>query len=294
MGSTGQNLNETHQVSTSPIAIVDCGVDWLTCTFGDTANHPRLEASIRRARRVEKAEGNIVHQWGFSGYKGERIAGLEWGYRHDGAIVRLSGFSAQRWWKRFGKLSTNCSRIDVQTTVVYDEHWTRTMRRHWREARHWSIERKHRPRAKAVTGLDGPETIYSGQRVSDIFLRCYHRGSKKGCEKALGHIRYETELKADRGKFALSSLLSCTNADSECGAMTWSNFTNRGYSLKWPVISHQPYSCHRSDSDSQRRLKWLRKQVRPTVEFLVASGLAAECIDALGLQVQLEPTVDQH
>jgi DNA relaxase NicK len=269
-------------LSLAPSIIVDCGVDYLTCTFDDTADHSRFENVVRAVRRTEIKDGNFVEGWGFSGYKGEKVSGLEWGYRHDGAIVRLSGFSAQRWYKKFGKLATNCSRIDLQTTVLYDEAWSKTVKRHWREARRWFNERKSRPRPKKIEGVDGPETIYSGQRVSDVFLRCYHRGSKKGHEKAVGHIRYEAELKAHRGKQTLARILSAPNVYHHTRSQVWTAFTDRGYSLAWPDVDHQHFVCDRIASDYERRLKWLRSQIRPTVEMMIELGRADECLEALG------------
>jgi DNA relaxase NicK len=245
-------------------------------------------------RRIEQHAGNLVRVWGGLGYKGEKVAGLEYGYRHDGAIVRLEGFTAKRWWKRFGAIATNCSRIDLQTTLIYGEHWSKTMKRHWRQSRRWYKERRQRPKPKAVQGIDGPETIYSGQRVSDVFLRCYHRGSKKGCEHAQGHIRYEAELKAHRGKATLAGLLSSSDATHDCASQVWTNFTNRGYSLMWPNVDQQHFVCDRIPADLERRLTWLRKQVRPTVEFMLQSGRMADCLDALGLATFLQSENDRH
>lgn len=266
----------------APIAIVDAGVDYLTCTFNDEADHTRLQARIHRTHREEQREGNKVSEWRLSGYQGQRVGGLEWGYRHDGAIVRLSGFSAQQYWRRFGKLASNCSRIDLQVTCIYEEEWAKTIARHWSQMKRHYAKRKGRPEPKVIRGPHGPETIYSGRRVSDVFLRLYHRGSRPGFAKCQGHVRYELELKGVLSRIALSELARSQSAEELQDALVRGHFANRGCCLEWSNKDMSRIRGPMKSSDVDRRLAWFRKAVRPSIQFIIEAGRGDEIADALG------------
>jgi len=267
----------------APIAFVDAGVDYITCSFNSEARHELLRLQLDRTRRVLKREGHPVSNWRWNSYVGEHCGELEWGERGDGALVRLSGFSAQRYWRRFGKLATNCSRLDLQVTCVYDEPWSKTTARHWREMRRWWKENPHRPKPMEMGGPIGIESVYSGQRVSDVFLRCYHRGSKKGCEAAMGHIRYEAELKNVRAGIALASLLEEKSIDNTCRDKCHTMFVARGCCLSWRGAQFSRIRAPTKRSEIARRLQWLRAGVRPSVQDLITLGYGAEVLEALGL-----------
>lgn len=267
----------------APIACVDSGIDYLTCTYNSEANLDLLAFLVHRSKRVEIREGNMVHAFGMSGYRGERVGGLEYGTRHDGCIVRLSGFSAQRWWKRFGKLATNCSRIDLQQTMVHDEPWTSTTERHWIEMLNWYTGAQRRPKPHMFHGPEGIETIYSGERVSDIYLRLYHRGSKKGCEAAIGHVRYETEIKAHKSWAMLRALLASSSPQDDIAAQVRVQFEARGCSLDWSQCPSARIRVSVKPSDIRRQLAWMQRSVRPAIERMIELGHRDECLAALGL-----------
>jgi len=221
-----------------PVAWVDRGVDYLTCTYGPKAKLTRLRHYIARCEALETAHGNIARNWGMSGYLGYHCGGLEYGWRGDGVIVRLSGPTAQEWWRRFGKLASNCSRIDVQETVIWDETIALTLARHWKEMRAWSKLRKKAPALKLISGELGPETIYSGKRSSDVYLRAYNRFAKTMDHRFRGHLRYEVEFKAERARFVLGELLRSKSADDVCTSHCLEMFRVRGCRLPQP--EHRP------------------------------------------------------
>lgn len=271
-----------------PIAFVDGGVDYLTCSYNEDAEHTRLSRAVRHVRDKLTDLGFQERKWGHSGYVGHQVGGLEWGTRHDGVLVRLSGVTAQSHWRQFGTLSTNCSRIDVQETVVFEEPWAEAMQAHWQQMlAHWE-ENPKRPQPKVICGPLGPETIYSGNRQSDTFLRCYHRGSRKGCEDSLGHIRYEVELKNGRARATLTHLLSSRTPGPVSKALVFTQFHNRGCSLSWSNVGQCRIRLHIPASDAYRRLTWLRRAVRPTVQYLLESGMQVELLEALGLQQMVQ------
>ena len=222
-------------------------------------------------------------KWGTSGYLGVHVGGLEYGHRADGAIVRLSGPTAKRWFRRFVYVATNVSRIDLQWTMVYEEEphvvietQFDLMRKLWSTKKRW-------PEPKLILGPNGGESIKSGNRQSDVFLRAYHRGARKGFEHAAGHIRYEVEFKNGAARSIAQSLMPHRTASSRIEAQCLTRFRNRGCAL--PISDNVPhlYRCTRNPGDVHRSLEWLRGSVQSTVQRLVNLGYEAEVLDALGL-----------
>lgn len=270
-----------------PMPVVDDGVDYLTCTFKPESKLTQLEFLIARTKAIEIQKGNFESAWGMAGFTGWRVGGLEWGLRDDGVLVRLSGEVARDWWPKFGKLASNCSRIDLQQTVMVANDWPNTIKTHWKEMVSWWQENTHRPTPSVIAGPTGPQTIYSGKRSSDVFMRIYHRGSKAGLEERVGHVRYEVELKRDRASRMLALLLASEiPADiirSQCCTM----LSSRGCRL---AMKYDALPCSHaapSKSDAEKCLSWLSKCVRPSVEQLVESGRLQETLLALGLSAHV-------
>jgi DNA relaxase NicK len=217
-------------VKLNPVASVDSGVDYLTCTYKPTAALTRLKFYLTRLEREELNAGFFSRPWNMYGYRGFRVGGLNYGWRDDSVIVRLESEVAQRWWRRFGKLASNCSRIDVQDTWTYEEKPSVVLREHWRTMVAWWKEKKGRPKPREIGGPTGIETIYSGERVSDMYLRVYDRWSKKKDKAYQGHVRYEVEVKGDRAMQLLQSLLPVRRHEVAAAGQCHELFRARGCS----------------------------------------------------------------
>jgi hypothetical protein len=270
-----------------PMPVVDGGVDYLTCTFTPESKLTQLEFLVARTKFLEIQKGNFESPWAMAGFTGWRAGGLEFGLRHDGVLVRLSGEVARDWWPKFGKLASNCSRIDLQQTIMVANDWPNTIKTHWREMVSWWQQNTHRPTPSVIAGPTGPQTIYSGKRSSDVFMRVYHRGSKAGLEERVGHVRYEVELKRDRAARMLALLLSADSPDDVIRSQCCSMLCARGCRL---LLKYDAQSCSHvaaSKSDVDKRLAWLKKCVRPSIEQLVAAGKREETLVALGLSAHV-------
>jgi len=273
----------------SPTAVVDGGVDYLTCSYSPQANITRLLFYIARVERLELANGGMSKHWGMSGYRGARVGGLEYGHRHDGAIVRLSGSTAQRWWRRFLFVSTNCSRIDLQWTMTYIEQPHRVIEMQFRNMRRLWATKKRFPEPKLISGPNGGESIKSGDRSSGVFLRAYHRGAKKGLEACQGHIRYEVEYKSDAARALSSELLHMKSITGRVEAECLGRFAGRGCRFTKSYDVPHLYRCNNVHNDVERSLAWLTNAVQPTVLGLIALGHGKKVLEALGLAEQKQP-----
>jgi DNA relaxase NicK len=255
----------------------------LTCSYTPKAKLTRLRHYIASAQSAEEKAGNITRNWGMSGYLGYHVGGLEYGWRGDGVLVRLSGPTAQTWWRRFGRISSNCSRIDLQETFIWDEEVKTTLARHWKQMRRWASGREKAPALKLISGEHGPETLYSGKRASDIYLRAYNRLAKTKDNRFAGHLRYEVEFKNLKAKLVLDTMLRSKDHHAECASRCLGMFRNRGACLRMPFDSPTILHCPGRTSDADKRLEWLRNQVRGPVLELIALGYYDETLEALGL-----------
>jgi len=271
-----------------PTNYPNAGVDYLTCTYNPQANHTRLLFYLGACEREELSRGGLSRKWGMAGYIGARAGGLEWGSKSDGVIIRLSGETARSWWSKFGKLASNCSRIDLQQTVTYDEAPHRTITRHYKELRKWNSKHRRPMEVKLWSGDHGAEATYSGKRVSDSYLRCYHRGSKPECSQEQGHVRYEVELKNQRARQALQGLLGSDNPEVTASATVRRMFCDRGLRLCWKEGCALTFVTPIKSGDAQKRLRWLRDAIRPAVQNLIEHGYRDEVIEALGLMDQAQ------
>ena len=262
---------------------MDSGVDYLTVTYKPQAALTRIKFYLARVQRQEVEAGNFLRDWHMYGYRGYRVGGLNYGWRDDGLIVRLEGVTAQRWWRRFGALASNCSRIDVQDTWVYDAEPATVLQFHWDEMVDWWNACKGRPKPREIGGPTGIETIYSGERVSEIYLRCYDRFKKKKQAEFSGHVRYEAEIKGDRAFQMLAHLAPIRRYEYAAACECFDLFRKRGCSPPSPMQSSTSLRCAPRLVDVSRRLSWLRNGVRPAVQELVQYGYAAQVYEALGL-----------
>src|SRR3569832_2611175 len=112
-------MAQQNRTQLRPLAYLDFGVDYLTCSYNDTVDGTRLSFFLNRIIASEQKEGNFLKKWGFNGYLGHQVGGLQFGTRHDGLLVKLSGPTAQRWWRRLGYMSTFCCRFVLLVLFLF-------------------------------------------------------------------------------------------------------------------------------------------------------------------------------
>lgn len=262
---------------------VDCGVDYLTCTFKPSCMFTRLRIRIEKIAQSEIRLGNFKREWSMCGYDGFKVGGLECGTRDDGMIVRLSGPTAQDHWRKIGSLADNCSRIDLQVTVLTEEPCSQTISRHWKEMKRWTKQKQRRPEVTLIANQEGAGTIYSGKRQSLSFLRCYSRYSKTKNPQMKNHLRYEVEYKSELAKEVLRTLLTTRSCLHICREQCQAMFSVRGCRLQLTQTAVARIRVPRTTTDVIGRLQWLNEAVRGTIEQLCESGHESEVIDALNL-----------
>jgi len=271
------------------VEVVDCGVDWITCTCSDSLFAQRLVDRAALWIQDEKHQGNEQLVWSQYGYEGFTCGQVTVGQRHDGVIVRLSGLAAWSHWRQAAELATNVSRIDVQITIRYKRDAAKQISNHYKTA----MRSKKRGDIKRAVSLyrsdDGSATLYLGKRSSDKFCRIYEKGIESKLDHYHESVRYEVEFK---NKVAMECALYLRNAKDEYRAC---QSIVAGYlddcRISSPGLGDFPLTLIRAPTErgtTQISLQWLESQVRPVVERMLECGKHSEVVEALGYRTLVQ------
>lgn len=273
--------------------LVDHGVDWYTATCNDEKRVTILQDKSALLLMREHAMGNEKRVWSMYGYEGFKCGGIQFGSRHDGTIVRLSGPTAHDNWQPFFKLATNSSRLDLQATFRLKEDTSHAIAKHFRAAMRLYRLGKVRQTVALYRSTDQSATIYLGKRESDRFGRIYQKDRESGLEHYRGCVRYELELKNELAHRTAGAVYSSSSPGQFIYATVRKYFGSAG--IRLPSLHENRLaliSAYRSRSDRDTRLKWFRESVAPAVRELLDQGCLALIIEALNLSEHVQPVGD--
>jgi DNA relaxase NicK len=272
------------------VALVDMSVDYVTITAKTphTCNHllnlgyevSYYEQSVNR--EVEK--GAALH-----GYRGKSIGKLFYGEREDGIMVRASGSLANVLMVGVGTWGKLCSfpRVDIQATgkLEWDNRWYAQQAA--QKARNASAG-KAKGRQSIVALYDGDvrgSTCSIGSRNSARYLRLYDKTRESSTPVDSNLWRWEVEYKKPLANQIAARLIDSQGNPQYIAAQVYGEFSMKGVTPPWEA--NQAIEAARIGvplSTVERNLRWLRTNVRPTIERLLAMGYTEEVMCALGLQ----------
>ncbi len=272
--------------------VVDAGVDYLTATT-------RLRRSGRRALSKaefialgERKKGNAIAPWSMSGFSGFRCGSIQYGYRGEECIVRLSGALAAAHWRSVADAADNISRVDLQVTLREESSARTRILSHYKAARRQRARSKGGPCVSLFSGDEGGSTLYLGKRTSERYGRVYDKFAESKDERYLGCVRYEVEFKNDPAFILVQRMKGILNESSLVQATVRQYFLDRGVVCRWRSNDSGLLIVPTAESpDADRQLAWLRSQVRPTVQSLIECGRVQDVVNALGLGPTLQPKV---
>lgn len=267
-------------------------VDYVRMTLpSGEVNQEAREAYHRAVMSAGRASSGVeirARPWALLGYYGTQIGQAAWGESGQGLIIQASGGAASNLFRQSVPYA-NVTRLDLQVTVWYKEYYPDVARLAAEQA--YSARDKRPRRAVKMRYIDGyglGDTLYVGRRGADSrFLRIYDKWRESGeSEEYLHSWRYEVELTDRYALVAYRELQGLGETDATVAGMVSSEFARRGLSL--PVLVEKlevPVSSRkRRMPDTDRRMRWLREQVAPSLERLLADGVSRDDIfSALGL-----------
>jgi hypothetical protein len=287
---------ETSSTIAIDVGLIEAGIDYMTVTASGSDERLGLGVCARRQARKIADNGNIIQPWSFSGYQGFRTKGLQWGERFDSTIIRVSSDVARWDWWEFFQLSENVTRTDWQVTYRSEvDPQRRVMDHHKQARRHWR-GRRDGPTITMVQDDRGGATLYLGKRQSRMYLRCYNKAAESGLDHYERCVRYEVEMKDRMAKSMMASLSSGIDVQPAIVSTVHQMFQVRGISPPWKPTG-EPLTQDNgptSAPDVAIKRRWLREQVRPSVEFLVQHVGFAAIAEDLGLQTFADAGLDNY
>lgn len=271
------------------------GVDWITVTTSEEEHGAALYSLFLAYAKSARNKSNLVESWQDRHYVGQQTEGIVWGYSqiNKGYIMRATGAAADVLWQEMYQASQRVTRLDLQSTVILpraEPDYVATRHAAALAAR----GEKKIPKIDLYDGSDGADTLYIGSRYSAFFGRLYDKAREANLgDWSLDRVfRYEVQITKHNGDFGTEVARQLHEMAEDGKSITaairrflndW--FSDRytptdipvqnGTELKLPVYVPQ--------TSNQKRLEWLHKQVRPTLQKLMAAGLAVEALEALSI-----------
>jgi len=267
-----------------PATIIDCGVDWFTTTALDDATSTLLLLKADNIRYHEESLGFHIKPWRMAGYSGWRCGRLEFGERADGAIVRVSSaLAALEWWGLY-QITGRCSRIDLQATLRCENAPEAEVLTAWSRATAGYEGRKDGPKITMWSDNNQGATLYLGKRSSELYFRAYNKFAQSGDEYYENCVRVELEIKGDLTKSAIANLLTGSTVQEQLLSQLANYMDNHLIPTKCVLTNLRSYyERPKIVNDDTQLLRWIEKQVKPTVQKLLERGLDNEVMDVLGL-----------
>lgn len=267
-----------------------CGVDWVSLTLqaerGDYVSWCRdaLDWTMEGV-----GGGNKGRAQSLQGYSGVMAGSRFFGRRDFDAMLRVSG--ADAWAALYGFWRPDCgvSRLDLQTTAYVGRdntgfHIKRAYARAKEDIDTGAIASKLTSLMMNNTrGL----TCYIGSKKSLVYIRIYDKGAESRNPDLDGFVRYEVEYHNEASKAVAKGLMQ------QNGRMVGRRVVDTvAYELSKRRVE-VPFAydggqevvivTEKKETDAERKLQWLRAQVRPTVEWLASIGMLSEVIESLGM-----------
>jgi hypothetical protein len=258
-------------------------VDWLTATAYRNRKHEEFYETGKMLIEANAKLGNDVSNWKAQGYHGLKCAGVRVGLRHDTFICQLSSDDARESWKTVAALATNVSRLDLQVTYEFEQAQKDFFIEEHKQAVAGKSGRGRKPNVTLITSSLLGDSIYLGQRSSDVYARCYDKGMESKCAPRYKLIRHEIELKRDAAARTVQRLQAAPSESFLTIEMVSNHMALKHLRTASHNSSNRESARARQLPDNDRRLRWLRSAVKPSVAILLQAGRIGDVLECLGL-----------
>lgn len=254
-------------------------VDWITATTFDT----RISLYWQEIFASVIAENSYVgtKPWSFHGYTGWHCPGAMFGYRSydEGAILIITSDRADKYWGYVARGEASVTRLDLAVTVELPAQVIGLPMAHYSAAGEGGIRKN-----TVITNKKGGQTFYIGSRSSIQYGRVYDKGAEQGKDPGWRY-RYEVVVKKGLTPNLVKSLIQANDNGRArlIQSFVWDWFDNREVT---PIFSRGYDKAIRLEAEVKistphKKLTWLRKQVRNTIDDLIDAGYSDEVIASL-------------
>lgn len=263
--------------------LISLGCDYITLTADEGDVPSPLHNRATSFFRHEADRGNKIFNWGVSGFRGFKCGGVEIGKKPGRVIVRLVSDVAEMHWRKLVQLSDNITRVDLQATIKSASSVTERIELCRETALQHASSNGDKPVVRWTADNRGGYTLYLGSRESNCFARVYDKYAHSGEQHHRECYRVEVQFQHKLAK-AIAFCLERARSPKPLMAQYVSQFfEGRDMMLELPYRDGSNYVVHRSRSDFETNLKWLRDSVSPMVQRLIECGYGQEVLESLGL-----------
>ena len=266
---------------------VYAGVDWISATLGrdEIDNQTWLYDCLHALEDIQRL-GNTYKRRSMLGFDGWESGGCFVGSNDTMHYAQFAGKYAHDAYHMVAHPKVHVSRIDLQITVQYDVELIKEGRYQYARAiRNNKGLPVHRQRKiHLYAGSDGADTVYVGAPSSDTRGRIYNKAKQSNEQSYERSWRYEVVYRNEYARNVFRQLPSGPDKATEfilSQVVTW--YTERGI-MVLDVRNDGANAIappKQPSSDVERKLRWVRKQVVPTIRKLAELGYAEELMEVI-------------
>jgi len=267
--------------------IVYSGVDWISGTLGreEIENQTWLYDCLHALEDVQRL-GNTYKRRSLLGFDGWESGGCFVGSNDTLHYAQFAGKYANDAYHMLEHPKVHISRIDLQITVQYSIELVKEGRFQYARAIHHNkgLPEYRRRKIHLYAGSDGSDTVYLGSPSSDTRGRLYNKDKQSGDKAYKNSWRYEVVY---RNQNAASVFRYLNTKDIKASTVILQEVLN-WYSQRGVVVLDVPLLGHDTielpkppTTDAERKLRWIRNQVVPTIRKLAELGYAEELMEAI-------------
>lgn len=266
---------------------VFCGVDWISGTLNreELDDQVWLADCLHALYEVQQL-GNTIKRRSLLGFDGWESGGCFVGSSETAHYAQFAGKYANDAYHYLEHPKVHISRIDLQITAQYDIELIREGRYQYARAIHHNslLPDYRRRKIHLFAGSDGGDTVYLGSPSSDVRGRCYNKARQSGDATYERCWRYEVVY---RNEYAHRVFRSVVPKDIEASSVilqevsTW--WGERGVSILG-MVNWQGTAIgapKAPQTDVERKLRWVKNQVVPTIRKLAELGYAEELMELI-------------
>lgn len=273
------------------VVVTESAVDWITATghgkFGVRALQTMADAFVD----AEQARGNVVRDFDLYGYRGNHCGRCSYGRMGDRFLLQLSAELAADYALSVLPVAGRVTRLDLQVTARLSPVAGDVAALAYQARPTSRVGRYAMPRYTLYQNDGGGETLYVGSPSSASRGRCYNKHAESGLEHYAGCWRWEVQLRETWAIQAAGLLPYSDDIPALVLGYVHGWFRDRGAPPPFGItVPYHPEVPPRAKTDTDRKLLWLRRAVRPSCEFLCDNGMTEEALDALGLTWLLDAT----
>jgi len=266
---------------------VFCGVDWISATLGrdELDNQTWLYDNLHALETVQ-SYGNTYKRRSMLGFDGWESGGCFVGSNETMHYAQFAGKYANDAYHMADHPKVHISRIDLQITVQYSTELVKEGRYQYARAIHHNkgLPDHRQRKIHLFAGSDGGDTIYIGSPTSDQRGRLYNKAKQSGDKAYERSWRYEVVY---RNQLALGVFRRVLDSGDAASKLILSEVLD-WYLQRGVVVLDVRNSGHNTiappkqpKSDVERKLRWIRLQVVPTIRKLAELGYAEQLMETI-------------